>query len=128
MSNAIHALIIDDDPLSVQVLSRMLDNENVTNTHLNDPAHLEQTLDEVGQLDLVFLDLEMPHRDGYEVLDILRQRLGTSVRIIACTVHTSELRSSVDLGFDGFIGKPLDLARFSGQLQRILNGERVWEI
>jgi hypothetical protein len=32
------------------------------------------------------------------------------------------------LGFDGFLGKPLDSARFPEQLDRILAGKPVWEI
>jgi two-component system cell cycle response regulator DivK len=31
-------------------------------------------------------------------------------------------------GFDGFLGKPLDPDRFPDQIQKILNGQPVWEL
>lgn len=128
MTNNIHALIIDDDMLNLEVLARMLTNEGVGSTHLSDPVQLEATMDTLGQVDVVFLDLEMPNRDGYDVLPLLRQYLGSSVPVIAHTVHTNESQTAMDLGFDGMIAKPLSMARFPDQLNRILNGERVWEI
>jgi hypothetical protein len=32
------------------------------------------------------------------------------------------------LGFDGFLGKPLDPGRFADQLDRLLARQSVWEI
>jgi len=49
------------------------------------------------------------------------------VPIIAYTVHVSEIDVVRQHGFDGFLGKPLDSARFPQQLARILNREPVWE-
>jgi CheY-like chemotaxis protein len=77
--------------------------------------------------DLVFLDLEMPEMDGYQVLRSLRNTLLEGVPIIACTVHLNEAATIREQGFDGFIAKPLDPKRFSAQMRQILNGERVWE-
>ncbi len=74
---------------------------------------------------VVFLDLEMPGVDGYSVKDYLREQL-PGVPIIAYTVHVSEINVVQQLGFDGFLGKPLDSSRFPDQLARILRGESVW--
>jgi CheY-like chemotaxis protein len=51
-----------------------------------------------------------------------------SVPVVAYTVHVSEINTAQDMGFDGFLAKPLDSDRFPGQLNRILNGEPVWEM
>ncbi|HEX2618780.1 MAG TPA: response regulator, partial [Phototrophicaceae bacterium] len=77
-------------------------------------------------VDVVFLDLEMPGLDGYQVKEMLRSSLGDTP-IVAYTVHVSEINEVRNLGFNGFLGKPLDNARFPGQLARILRGEAVWE-
>jgi DNA-binding NarL/FixJ family response regulator len=47
--------------------------------------------------------------------------------IIAYTVHLNEIANTRQLGFDGFLGKPLDVTRFPEQLARILRGEQLWE-
>jgi hypothetical protein len=48
--------------------------------------------------------------------------------VVACTVHLNEIVDVRETGFNGFLGKPLDGARFSQQLHRILNRESIWEI
>jgi two-component system cell cycle response regulator DivK len=62
------------------------------------------------------------------LLSILRQQLGKSVPIITYTVHLSEMDMARKMGFDGFLGKPLDADRFPELIKRILNGKSVWEL
>jgi CheY-like chemotaxis protein len=123
----LHALIIDDDAYSIHVMERLLDQENITYTAIADPTTLEEVLKTLNAVDIVFLDLEMPKLDGYEVLAILKNYLETNVPIVACTVHTAEINNTRRQGFFSFVAKPLDLDRFSDQLHRILNGIPVWE-
>jgi two-component system cell cycle response regulator DivK len=124
----IHALVIDDNGRSVKVLLMLLAKEDVEYTEVSHPSQLESVLENLGQVDVVFLDLEMPNRDGFEVRAILRDDPHfDGVPIIAYTVHVSEIDRTYEQGFDGFIGKPLDSDRFPDQLARILNGESVWE-
>jgi len=47
---------------------------------------------------------------------------------VACTVHLNEINRVRELGFTGFISKPLDQKRFPEQVKRILHGEQVWEL
>jgi two-component system cell cycle response regulator DivK len=122
-----HALVIDDDATGLDVLAEFLATMGMTCTKVQIPARAEQVLASLDRVDIVFLDLEMPHIDGYEMLDILRNRVGISAPIVAYSVHVSEIRAAQQLGFDSFIGKPMDLDRFPAQLRRILRGEQVWE-
>jgi CheY-like chemotaxis protein len=122
-----HALIIDDDAYSVHIMERLLDQEDIAYTAITDPTRLEQLLETVEKIDVIFLDLEMPKLDGYEVLTILKAHFGENVPIVACTVHTAEINTTRKLGFSSFVAKPLDTDRFPNQLSRILSGEPVWE-
>jgi CheY-like chemotaxis protein len=123
----LHALIIDDDAYSIHIMERLLDQEDISYTAVADPTLLEDILQTLEKVDIVFLDLEMPKSDGYEVLAFLRQHIETNVPIVACTVHTAEIGNARRHGFFSFVAKPLDLDRFSDQLHRILNGISVWE-
>ena len=123
-----HALIIDDNGKNVAVLARLLAGQGVQNTQVTDPRRLDAALESLAGVDVVFLDLEMPMIDGFQVLDTLKSNdQFQSVPVIAYTVHVSEIRAAHQHGFDGFIGKPLDSDRFPDQLARILSGEPVWE-
>lgn len=122
-----HALIIDDDPQNVEVLARLLAMNGVTYTAILDGSELESSLFGVEQIDVIFLDLELPRQNGYDVYADLRSRLGETPPIVACTVHSNEISVTRQMGFDGFISKPIHPGRFPSQLAHILNGEPVWD-
>jgi two-component system cell cycle response regulator DivK len=121
-----HALIIDDNAQNLRVLAQLLSKQGASCTEVSDPRKLSAIVPGLDRVDVVFLDLEMPGLDGYRVKEMLRSTLGDTP-IIAYTVHVSEIQVVRQLGFDGFLGKPLDTSRFPDQLARILNGEPVWE-
>lgn len=82
------------------------------------------------RVDLILMDLFLPERDGYEVLQMLRVNPHfKDVLIIAVTADASQenIERARQAGFNGFIGKPLDPDRFPDQIRRVLRGEAVWE-
>lgn len=123
-----YALIIDDDLDNLDVLSALLEQMGVVSAMVQDPTQIRAALRQLSQVDVIFLDLEMPDINGYEMLDILKEEMGIEAPVVAYTVHTSEINVAHDLGFDGFLGKPLDPERFPQIVTRILNGEQVWDV
>jgi CheY-like chemotaxis protein len=121
-----HAIIVDDNKQNLKVLSQLLLKQGVTNTEASDIESLMKIIPSLGEVDVVFLDLELPGLNGYEAKDLIKSKLD-NVPVIAYTIHTSEINVVRQLGFDGFLGKPLDSARFPQYLARILQGESVWE-
>lgn len=126
---AVTALIIDDNPSSVDVLTVLLRKEGIAARAVLSPYDLPDTLEQIAQVDVVFLDLEMPHHSGLQLVGELQNdpRL-ERVPIVAYTVHTSEQNECYAAGFHSFLGKPLSVEQFPFQVNRILNGERVWEV
>lgn len=122
----IQALIIDDNTRNLRVLSQLLHKNGAECVEVADPRQLPSILPALEPVEVVFLDLEMPGMDGFEVKEMLRSHLGDTP-IIAYTVHVSEMDVVRQAGFDGFLGKPLDSTRFPDQFARILRGERVWD-
>jgi CheY-like chemotaxis protein len=122
-----HALIIDDDLNNLKVLSKLLSLAGATYTAVQDSTQIVDIVNNLEQLDVVFLDLEMPNLDGYEILSIFKEQMGIEVPIVACTVHTAEINNARDLGFDSFLAKPLRADKFPSQLNMILSGEPVWD-
>lgn len=125
---SINALIIDDDKFNLEVLGRLLNAEGANYIALQDATKIHEALADLERVDLVFLDLEMPKMDGYQAFSLLREKLGDHVPIIACTVHLNEIDNARDLGFSGFLGKPIDQNRFGKQYQDILNGQGIWDV
>jgi CheY-like chemotaxis protein len=117
---------VDDNADNLGILGEMLQLEGYEFTAVQNPLKLEGKMGNT-KFDAVFLDLEMPHINGYELFEKLsKDPRFKGVPIIAYTVHVSEINVIRDLGFHSFIGKPLDADAFPDQIARILRGERVW--
>lgn len=122
------ALIIDDNAKNIHVLARLLSSEGVSSLEVTSVSKLDAALKGIGDLSVIFVDLEMPGVNGYQVLEKIKADTRfDAVPVIAYTVHVNEINVAHQKGFDGFIGKPLDADAFPDQLARILNGESVWE-
>lgn len=122
-----HALVIEDDEMSVEVLDQLLQNEGLTVTAVYDPSELDNVVGQLHTFDVIFMDLELPTMDGYELLAVLLDEFQIQVPIVAYTMHTNEIQTARQQGFHSFLGKPLKLARFPDQLRRIMDDEPVWE-
>ncbi|MCI0710065.1 MAG: response regulator [Chloroflexi bacterium] len=123
------ALVIDDDSLNIEVLVHLLKREGVDTLSLKYPGQLSEFMKAVEDVEVIFLDLEFPDADGFDIIKDLRNspNLG-DVPIVAYSVHISEINRARREGFDSFLGKPLRSTEFPQQLQRILNREAVWEV
>lgn len=129
----VRVLIVEDDENNRIVISRLLRLAGVDPSRIlespGDPRDLLAA--SPGCVDLVFLDLQMPRKDGYRVLEELRADPATAgLVVVALTANV--MRQDVDrcraAGFDGFIGKPIDGRRFGEIFNRILAGESVWTV
>lgn len=120
------ALLIDDDRNTLTVLQSELLKLGYIVTAVNHPARVNETLERMDQIDVVFLDLEMPVTSGFEVLKQLRE-MDIDAPIIAHTVHIDYLNEMRREGFDGMIAKPLNFDILPETLDRIINGESVWQ-
>ncbi len=125
----LHALIIDDNLNNIEVLEMLLEQHDVSCATVQTVRHVEKTVTELELVDVIFVDLEFPQGNGFQVLTTLRrfEKL-KGVPIIAYSVHTSEIDQARLAGFDGFLGKPLQAKKFPSQLKRILSGGAVWDV
>ncbi|MCU0481257.1 MAG: response regulator [Anaerolineae bacterium] len=123
------ALIIEDDETSIKVMMQLLKQVDMTATVIKDSYDMGSQLGQVAVPDVVFLDLEMPQANGYSVLEYIQQTPQfANTPVVAYTTHTSHLNVAKNAGFHSFLGKPIDGKRFPVLLEKILNGEPVWEV
>lgn len=127
-------LYVEDDPLSREALKLIL-------TRVMGIKHLhifEDSTDFMARVralptipDLFMLDIHMLPHDGFELLDMLRAEPDyAQARVIALTasVMNEEVAMLKARGFNGAIGKPIDVAQFPKLIQRVMQGETVWHI
>ena len=114
-------LVVDDDPFIRKLVVTTL--EDVAD-HLHEAGTGEEALElaEGLNLDVVFLDIDMPGIDGLETCRRLRARTGTAMTtIVMLTAAGADLeRPAREAGADLFLTKPfspLDLLRLVDELR-----------
>ncbi len=104
-------LIADDQPDNLMLLSRYLESEGYGYITARDGL---ETLAKVrGELpDLVLLDVNMPHKDGFAVLKEIRADPITKhipvIILTAARLDQTEIQSGLNMGADDYITKPFD--------------------
>lgn len=76
-------------------------------------------------VDVLLLDVNMPKKNGLEVLEALRNK-GSNIKIIILTVHNEieYLERAMDLGVNGYILKDSSSAELINAIERVSDGEK----
>lgn len=103
-------LIIEDDPDNQELLEEIIDycSPNCKYTSVNNGDEAIKTA-ENSNFDLVLMDLSIPKKDGYEVLNTLRKtKKYQTVPIVALTAHAMKgtREKILGSGFDEYMSKP----------------------
>lgn len=89
-----------------------------------------QKLKRQHKFDVIILDLMLSEElSGFDVFAEIRQHSELDhVPIVAVSAAdpSHALPKAQDMGFDGFISKPIDSDLFPEQLWHIMNGEKIW--
>ena len=124
-------MIVEDDPNAQLITVDLLRLAGAQNCYpRKSVASALAFAETLPKIDLFLVDINMPGQSGFELLKAVREsdKLQTA-RIVAVTAGTLEddVNKARDAGFDGFISKPLKMALFARQVERILEGETVWD-
>jgi len=114
-------LIIDDDHSLIRLTEHILSKEGFdVLTALDGLEGLQKAQKE--EPDLVILDIVMPEPDGFQVLELLRQRTNIPVIMLTAEQELDTSCNALSLGADDYIMKPFHanqlLARVRAKLRR----------
>ncbi len=114
-------LLVDDEQAELDAYSLLLTSMGLKNVKtLNDSREVMTTL-ETMQSPVLFLDLNMPHMSGQEILRALKIQ-NPQIPVIIITAD-SEIETAVEclkLGAQDYLVKPIDLKMFSSALRNSL--------
>jgi len=116
-----HILIVEDSESDARLLERALRSAGVVNpidwveNGADAIAYLlfkerNSEKDAPDQLGVIFLDLKLPDRSGFELLKLLRGRTAfkSTLRVMVSSIEDMEnIRRAYTLGADSFIAKPV---------------------
>ncbi len=118
-----HILVVDDEPAIREYICENLEVRGYTTTQAGSGmealAHFQS-----GKIDLVLLDIMMPHMDGFETCRRLRQASDVPIIMLTALEEEQDKVRALDLGADDFISKPFGihelLARFRAIFRRAI--------
>lgn len=117
----IDILIVEDNKELADVLCDFLRAEQYT-VSIAQNAEKGLALYEKYGARLVVLDLMLPGKDGYYVLEKVREKSNTPVLIVSAKTAKDDKLTGLDLGADDYIEKPYDidimLAKIRGIFRR----------
>ncbi|HMJ02592.1 MAG TPA: response regulator [Conexibacter sp.] len=128
--NAIDVLLVDDDPGDTLMIREAFADNKVRNALacVADGVEAMQYLRREGRFadvtrpDLILLDLNLPRKDGREVLAEIKgdRQLATIPVVVLTTSHAEEdVMRSYQLHANAYVTKPVDFERFIQVVRQI---------
>ncbi|MCB9495610.1 MAG: PAS domain-containing protein [Fibrobacteria bacterium] len=114
MDRPLRILLIDDEDIVLETSSAMLLQLGYKVTSFSNPVEaIEFHAKNVGEIDVVILDLVMPQMSGKEVLQAMRRK-SPQVRVVVSSGYSlEETRPSFSEGVAAFLQKPFNMADLS---------------
>lgn len=113
-------LVIEDDPSIGLGLRINLETEGYEVT-LAEDGERGFELASAGNVDIVLLDLMLPKRNGFEILDGLRKRgIATPVILLSARTEDIDKVTGLELGAEDYVCKPFSLAELLARIRAAL--------
>ncbi|MGH1375969.1 MAG: response regulator [Alphaproteobacteria bacterium] len=104
-------LLVEDDPVTRWLVRNAL--KGSCDFATASTANKAFSLYSIHQPDVVFLDINLPDKNGYEVLEwIMRNDPGANVVMFSGQSHMDNIMEALEIGARGFIGKPFIKEQF----------------
>lgn len=108
-----HVLVIDDDPMQLEVIREMLERNGVSCIPCTTAAEVVREMRK-QDYDMLLTDIQMPGTSGFALLELLRKsniRNSRTIPVIAMTARgDNEKDALLGSGFTGCIFKPFSTA------------------
>jgi two-component system, LytTR family, response regulator len=118
----IRAIAIDDEPLALRVIeahAKKLENLELVRTTTNAVEGLLEA--QSGNIDLVFLDIQMPSLTGIQFMQILQGKC----KIILTTAYTQYALESYEHDVVDYLLKPISFDRFQKAVNKVYSENKV---
>ena len=117
-------VVVEDQPDSLKLLSTLLTLKGHQVIGLPNGDRVAEVARTQPAPALILLDIQLPGRDGYAVLEELKGLPQRLWKVVALTAHAmpEDRAKALAAGFDGYITKPIDVRTFPDEVARYLSG------
>jgi DNA-binding response OmpR family regulator len=115
-------LVVDDEKVITKTLEHYFAKKKYKMFTAFDGNNAVNILKE-GAIDLVLLDIMMPHLNGIEVLKTIRQKYPNTKVIIMTSYDAKYKQEAERLGVDGFFAKPFGVGALTKRIEEVLKAK-----
>jgi CheY-like chemotaxis protein len=117
-SKNLRLLLIDDDELSLETLSSMLQLEGLRHEAFHDPIKALEAFRQDSEYSAVITDMKMPGMNGLEFVNAIRS-IREEIPVILMTAFSEQeaLFQESGIRVDGLYLKPIDIQALLSQLK-----------
>ena len=127
-----YVLIVEDNADNMVLIARLLMSMGIKKHEwISSGWQVLEAAGAMERLDLVLMDIHLPHEDGYDALYKLKaDPRFANARIVAVTADANRLtlEEARQAGFDGFLGKPINPDIFPEHIRATLQGDNIWDL
>jgi len=120
-TNNQHVLLVDDDPVLLEMTENVLKTANLMVTPFSNPCEALKIIRKKS-FDLLITDIQMPRMNGFELFYFFRQHT-INPKAIAVTGNVSKPDIFERAGFSAYVQKPFLPEELLNQVSIVLNGK-----
>ena len=112
-------LLVDDEPLIVKGLKFALESDGYETDSAGDG---EQALEkiQIGNFDLILLDVMLPKMSGIEVCQAVREKSDVPIIMLTAKGEDMDKRLGLEYGADDYMTKPFNILEVKARIKTIL--------
>ncbi|WP_372007161.1 ATP-binding protein [Paenibacillus chitinolyticus] len=122
-----HLLIVDDDPINLQVLETILPPEDYEVTMVTSGKEALAVLG-TKEWDLVISDIMMPQMSGYELTRIIRERYTLAelpILLLTARSQPQDIQSGFLAGANDYVTKPVEAIEIKSRIEALTTIKQV---
>ncbi len=121
-------LLVEDNELNQEIAATILEEQGFLVDLAGDGVTAVEKMKaaDSGYYDIILMDIQMPHMDGYEATRRIREledKAKANIPIYAMTANAFEedRKKAIDAGLNGHIAKPIDIKNLMSVLKEALH-------
>lgn len=117
------ALVVEDDPLNMELVVEIAGGMGFAVDRAGDGKEAVGKA-EKEVYDLIIMDIQLPGMNGIEAMGIIKSKTGNKqTPVIALTAFAmkGDRERFLEIGFDEYVPKPMDVSAFMKVLERYRN-------
>ena len=126
MSNSIKVMIADDHVLIRQGIKQLLETDRTMQV-IDEAGNGNECLEKLKYVkpDILLLDIDMPNKNGFEVLKEIRSRRETVKTLIISAHNESKyIINALNNGANGYLVKDTDISELRKAIHIVINGNK----